>query len=124
MEQAVGEGAGEKVHDFAGILAGRQHATCLFGRLCAYRFGFLAQLSDGGDGVERFQLQLECRDFGCDQLVGVARGFATRFQVLVHDVLQIVDREQIHVFELGDARLDVAGHGDVDHEHRLALAGA
>ena len=59
-----------------------------------------------------------------DQLGGLARGLAPSLHVLVHDRLQVVDGEQVHVLEFGDLGLDVARHRDVHHEHRPALARA
>ena len=40
----------------------------------------------------------------------------------LHDCAEVVDGVQEHVVELADFRLDVARHGQVDHEHRPVAA--
>ena len=73
--------------------------------------------------ASRVRSRCEKRSHLCvDQLARFACGLPPALEVVVHDGLQVVDGEQVHVLEFGDVRVDVARHRDIDHEHRPALA--
>ena len=45
-------------------------------------------------------------------------GFTRAFTFSSDDLPQVVDRVEIDVLERSDGRVDVARHGEVEHEHR------
>ena len=118
MQQPVREGIGEVVDDLVGGLAREQHPSGLLDGLCADRVGLLSQRADGGACVMSAQLGHESRHFLLEQPARVAGRGLTLAAVLFDDVLQIVDREEVHVGELGHRGLDVARHREIDHENR------
>lgn len=68
------------------------------------------------------QARHEAADFFLDENASFARLVFPRLQILRDEALQIVDRVEIDVLEITDLGLDVAWHGDVDHEHGFASA--
>ena len=78
----------------------------------------LAQRHDGGDHLDVALARQELADLALDERLGplgLARALA---QVRVHHLLEVVDVVAVDVVERVHARLDVAGHGDVDEEQR------
>ncbi len=57
------------------------------------------------------------RHFLVDEQPGAARRELALLTILIDQLLQVVDGEQVHVFQLGHRRVDVARHGQIDHEN-------
>jgi hypothetical protein len=66
----------------------------------------------------------ELADLAVDDRLGLLDRRAARVEVGADDAGQVVDGVEEHVVELGDLRLDVARHREVDHEHRPPAARA
>ena len=62
----------------------------------------------------------ELRHFLGDDRFGALDLRAAARQVLLHDRLQVVDVVEEHLLDVADRCLDVARHGDVDDEQRIA----
>jgi hypothetical protein len=54
----------------------------------------------------------------CDDRLGLVDRRAARIEVQRHDLRQVVHRIEEYVIELAHLGLDVARHGEIDHEHR------
>ena len=99
-------------------LPGEQHASGLLDGLAPDRIGLLPQRADGGPGIMRARIGHESSHFLLEQPARVARSRLALAAVLFDDVLQVVDREEVHVGDLGHGGLDVARHREIDHENR------
>ncbi len=57
-----------------------------------------------------------------DQGAGLLGGFLAGAHVFLDRLLEVIHGVQIDVVQFADFRLDVAGHGDIHHEHRPVAA--
>ena len=83
-----------------------------------------AQRADRGARIVRARLGEKARHLLLEQQPRAARRHLALLAVLVDQLLQVVDGEEVNVVELGDGRLDVARHREIDHEYRTMAAGA
>ena len=112
VQQPVGEGVGEIIDDFVGGFARGQHAPRLL-------HGLLRECHPLAGAVHGWPGPASCaRDSARNRATSSSMSSrappaATSrcWTVLVDQLLQVVDGEQVHVFQLGHRRLDVARHG-------------
>ena len=102
-----------------GQLAARlvQQQVALVERAVAQRLQRLA----GGVQVEP---ALERLGLAVDDALGLGQRLGALAVAVLGDLAQVVDGVEIGVAQPADVRLDVAGHGQVEHEHRLLAASA
>ena len=103
-------------------LAGGQLAPRLGEQRVARGLGLAAQLADRGRGVPHLEARHERVDVGVDDAPRRGGLGLARLHVLVHDLPQVVDRVEVDVLERADRGVDVARHGEVEHEHRPVAA--
>ena len=83
-----------------------------------------AQPGDGGYDLEAGQPLVHAGELFGDDAFGLSDLALALVSVGGGHALQIVDVVQIALLEAPDGRVEVAGHGDVDHEQRTAPAAA
>jgi hypothetical protein len=82
----------------------------------------ILQRHDRGHHVERVQPGFEALDFAGNDGFGEFGFLAAVGNVAADGLLQVVDVVGEDAVELGHFRRNVAGHGNVDEEHRPVLA--
>ena len=103
-------------------LACRELASRLGEQRVARSLCLPAQLADRRRGVPHLEARHERGDVGVDDAPRRGGLGLARLHVLVDDLPQVVDRIKVGVLEGGDRRVDVARHGEVEHEHRPVAA--
>jgi hypothetical protein len=86
--------------------------------------GLLANPLQCAPGADSIQPAHKTANGLIDIRQGQLCGVGALLHVLVDDLLEIVDRVQVHVLEPGDRGFDIAGYGDIDQEHRAVAAPA
>ena len=66
----------------------------------------------------------ESRHFLRDDLARLARCQFALLPIFVDQLLQVIDRKEIDILQIGDRRLDIARHRHIDHENRPPAPGA
>lgn len=122
VQQFVGQAAGQLGHHLGGVGTVGQLPLGLAQLLIAQALGLLPI---GAQHVHRGQFAQALHELGdaaADQFLGGLGSALAALEILRHYFVEVVDAIEVDVVQFADFRLDVARHGDVDHEHRLVLA--
>src|SRR5690606_37919431 len=82
----------------------------------------LMNVDNGGHNFAVVQPVHEILHTGFDDGLGLHDRSATGVGAALHHAAQIVDRIKVNVIKAPDFGFDVAGHGQVDHDHGLMTA--
>src|SRR5579872_2933899 len=85
-------------------------------------FRLLLQAHDRGSNIHGAATLVETLNLGSDEGFRVSGLPATFSHMRGRDLLQVVDVVDEDAFNLVDGRIDIAGHGNVDEEHRPVAA--
>ena len=124
MQQAVGEAVRQQLQRLFGGHAGGQLLARLGQRVRAGRLPVRAQLQERLLAVAGLPLFDEARGLQLDDGFGLFGGLAPAAAVVLDHPLQVVDRVEEHVAQSGHVVRDVAGHRQVQQQHRPVPAGA
>lgn len=123
VDELVGEAAAEACQDLLGVVAAAQALQVTGEFRLGDRFSLGAEGLHRGHGLLGTQVAQPGGDALGDDQFRFLGGLEAGAAVLGDDLGKVIDGVEKDVVELADLGFDVAGHGNVDQQHRLPLAG-